>query len=774
MTLKQLFSYSFIIVVLVIFRTFSVAHAQDSHPRLWLTTESLAQYRVWANDNTRFWSESLLPLAEQARADMDAGNITNGDFGGYSYEDYPHENVAMLFAFMSLVHPIETERIDYAERARTLLMVVMNEAVKGEASGEPFRDRYFSLSDRSRWYGVGFSLTVDWIYPFLSAEDKTTIRTVFLRWMQELETADTTTMNHPEPVGVVNDPILVQDVDAVRWSGNNYYTAHMRNMGMMALAFDPADDPDGALQAYLQQAIGAWLYVNDHLMRTEASGGFGTEGFEYSPQSIGYTAQFLLALHTAGYDDPAQYGQQVSFTTNAFWDACVEAYFHSLSPATANNPDYDEPVYQPAWYGSGQEYLLLDPIEWFGAIGVYDALTNNTQRLNAVRWLQTNVPMGGETLLLDRSNDASEYHKAILYFMLFDPAMPALQDPRPAYPTTFYADGMRRLLSRTDWTESASWFTYSLSWNRVDHQTGNGNAIEFYRQGEWLTKIHVGYDLDYITSDHLNTLTVQNDPIDRDDYRLMISERGSQWLYSANNPVPPLWADSAQALFVYGDSTNLYNTDYEGLTGVSHVSRSIVWLKPDVIVIYDRAQTISDNRTKRFVLNLPNEASVNGNQINMTTANGQQFSITSLLPTNAQISVNLLQDEVSAPPARFDGMNYRLEVNGGGAAQVNFLHVLNGYDNGASAIATSLLTTTNPNFEGVIVGNDVVLFAKDMALAFDTLSYTTSAQGTHYISGLVPNGGYDLIISPDKTTIQIVSGTTYVANAAGVITFDVE
>jgi hypothetical protein len=141
-------------------------------------------------------------------------------------------------------------------------------------------------------------------------------------------------MNHPEPVGVLNDPALLSDIDRVRWSGNNYYTAHMRNMGMMALAFDPADDPGGELRTYLDQATGAWLYVHDHLTRTDAAGGFGTEGFEYSPQSLGYAAQFMLALHTTGYDDPAKYGQQVSIAANPFWDDAVKAYTHSLSPAT--------------------------------------------------------------------------------------------------------------------------------------------------------------------------------------------------------------------------------------------------------------------------------------------------------------------------------------------------------------------------------------------------------------------------------------------------------
>src|SRR5438270_415638 len=76
---------------------------------------------------------------------------------------------------------------DRARRARTLLMYVMNLAALGPATGQPFRDPCFAGCDsnRSRASGEGFALTVDWIYPYLSAADKATIRAVFLRWANE-------------------------------------------------------------------------------------------------------------------------------------------------------------------------------------------------------------------------------------------------------------------------------------------------------------------------------------------------------------------------------------------------------------------------------------------------------------------------------------------------------------------------------------------------------------------------------------------------------------
>ena len=61
-----------------------------------------------------------------------------------------------------------------------------------------------------------------------------------------------------------------------------------------------------------------------------------------------------------------------------------------------------------------------------------------------------------------------------------------------------------------------------------------------------------------------------------------------------------------------GDATNLYNSEYEGATSIKHASRSVVWLEPDHIVVYDRAETSKPDRFKRFWLQLPAEATIDG------------------------------------------------------------------------------------------------------------------------------------------------------------------
>ena len=747
------------------------AQPLTTHPRLWLTSADIPRLRSWAVAANPVYQDGLLLLATQAKSDMDLGLVPGNDAtnGGTTYVSYAAEQYAELFAFMSLVENDPTVRADYALRAKTLLMYVMDRAVLGASPGEPYRDPTFSTSDRSRWHGEGFPLTVDWIYGSLSPADKAEIHAVFVRWCTEDMTANTTSNNHPVPVGVYNDPTLTSDPTLVRWSGNNYYAAHMRNMGLMALAFDPADDPGGALTdpatGFLRDATGAWLYVMDYLARTDAKGGLMPEGFEYSPQTIAYMVQVLLALKTAGQDDPATWGPQVVLTNNAFWADFPAAFLHSLSPTTqipAPPNDYLGPVYLPAWYGAGQNNWTGDAVEAFGALGTYDYLTSNTSRLDAGRWIVTNTPPGGAADLLGRISNPSEYfQRSILSFLIFDPGAATAPDPRPALPLRQYAPGLSRVLARTDWGTTANWLFYGLAWNEVDHQGADGNAFGLWRKGEWLTKQRIGYDLDYLASDNQNTLLLQNDqpPQGPGDYRYMLWQKGSQWLYNAAvNPTLLAYSFGAGFVYALGDSTNQYNFPYETLNDILHASRSLVWVEPDHLVIYDRAQSQTADRFKQFMLNLPGLPTVNGMQATVVTPGNQRLFVTTLLPAGATIAAETSPNEPSGTPANNESMAYRLRVTATGApTTARFLHVLQGADAPVSADpATYVQSSSGTPFEGALVASSLALFPVDLATPFGGVTYGVPACTlVHRVTGLTAGAGYTITRTPAGPNVQI-------------------
>lgn len=760
------------------------------HPRLWVRAADLPRLRAWAADpNNLVYQQGLNAIALRAKSDVKKRRVPQRDNGSTSYVLYPTESYAELFAFMSLIDPDPATRADYAKRAHKLFMYVINKAAKGADRRKrpaPFRSPEFSTRDRSRWWGEAFPLTADWIYSTFKPGEKTKIRKVFLRWINEnLNARVTGDYDHPEPIGVVNDPILVQDPQHVRWSGNNYRCAHMRNIGLMSMALDPADDPGGTLGGFLSNAAGAWLYTFEYGSRHDFAGGLAPEGFEYSPQSLAYALQFLLALHTAGRDDPAVLGPQVSIDDNPFWNDMIAGMFHSNSPAThLAGPGTDiegTSVYLPAWYGEGEKYWTPDSIDALGILGVYDQLTGNPTRLNAARWYELNVPPGGPGDLAGRVNDRDFLLHGPLYFLLFDPAAAPPEDPRPSLSTDFVSPSLNRFLVRTDWSADATWFTYKLSWNGIDHQNADGNQFEFYRKGEWLTKERTGYNLNVGGSNEHNTLCLQNDAPDTSepsDYRYIEWQLGSQWTYVTAGD-PTLVASRLAPDFVYalGDSTNLYNTTAEHASDVRHASRSIIWLKPDHIVVYDRAETATDGRFKRFFLNLPSQPVIANNRITTTTSSGQQLVVTSLLPTGATITAGV-QPILNDSPlvAQNEPMTVALQVEAaGGPAITRFLHVLQGADAGAGADeATLVQSTAGTPFEGALVGSAVVLFPVALSTPFTSVTYTVPANTAgHWVTGLTPDGSYSVLLQSvaEGTQVTVTASGVSKADSGGVLAF---
>lgn len=764
----------------------AVRPATAEHPRLWLTPADLPRLRAWASASNPLYRDGLALLAARAKQEMDEKRVPDQDCGNVGYEEYPTESYAELFAFLSLVENDSTVRNDYAARARALIMRIMNEAAKGPATAEdytcngaqqypPFRHPDFATADRDRirYHGEAFPLVVDWIYPSLSAQDKATIRQVFLRWSQEVVTRG---YHHPEPVGMLNNPALFADPQQVRFSANNYYAAHMRNLGLMALALDPADDAAGALRSYLGTATGAYLYIFEHLTRAESRGGLLPEGLEYSPQTIGYATQFLLALHTAG----ASYPVSATLAANPFWSDSLGAYLHSLSPATLAREEGGI-RYQPAFYGDGQSYHLPDFISAFAPIGLYDIATNNTARLNTVRWIQSNTAGGGAEQLLNRVRNPDDFREAILYFMLFDPAAGPSTDPRPALATDFLAPGLNRFFSRTGWGTDAAWFTYGLSWNSIDHQMADGNSFAFYRKAEWLSKGRVGYaDIaeGIASSEFYNAVAIQNDrPAERDesDWRTDLWRRGSQWnLVAAGDPI--LLAHSANATFAYalGDATNLYNSASEKATDVAHASRAIVWLKPDHLFVYDRAETKTAGRFKRWWLQLPRPATISGARATMLTAAGQQLFVSALLPANAVMTAaNDNEQHIEDTAAANDPMKVRLRVDApGDPRSARFLHVLQGADAGASADPAAVIRSEDAMFEGAVAHGAAVLFPVALGAPMTQMAYVVPADVTrHLITGLTPGAGYTAQTAPVAGGIRVTvqSGGAQAADSGGVL-----
>ncbi|MBI2567098.1 MAG: M48 family metallopeptidase [Candidatus Schekmanbacteria bacterium] len=799
------------------------------HPRLWVRAEDLPRLRAWATAANPMYQNALLPALQEAINTYDTRFFPGGqpnptwpDPGIDNWVQYTTEAYAEFFAFWSLIDPDPAARPVHAQRALNLLMHVMNEAVKGPDPDDPqapFRSRAFATYNRANYWGEAFGLTVDWIYPYLSAQDKETIQKVFLLWSDRCVNASTAGNEHPQPIGVTNDPQLLSDRKQLRWAMNNYFLGHQRVLTLMSLALDAEDDPPvqpghpidelgNTMRSYLVNAVGAWLYqtysmfedssVVANELRVDpnglglASGGLPVEGFLYG-HAMGYLHQTLLALYTAGYGDPDAIGPQAGLITSSTWDRFLAGFLHSAAPAgkTPEDPAYSYlgPLFAMANYGDLLRFWIYDDyVETLGSIGALDQATGRTDRLATLRWAATNILAGGQDRLYERAGRIwgnANASQAILYFLLFDPEAPAVTaDPRLALPVSFVDQPFGRLLARTDFTPEATWFDFLCHWTTINHQHGDCGQFELYRKGEWLTKERSGYpsnaaDIAMATADYHNTLSLQNDvPANLQWFEGPVSERGGQWTegLAAGDPTV-LMSTSATYAYAQADATNLYNRPNQwdpnnAAVDIQHASRAILWLKPDHVIVYDRATSLTANRFKRFNVTLTALATVEGQQATVETPNGQKLYMQNLLPPNAILTSS--PAESFAVLAELEPSTSRLVIEDpANPTDVRFLNVLQGADAGSTADpATLLRAMTGTAYEGAAVRETTVLFPVDLESPFDGLAYT-APEGTtrHLITGLAPNATYDaLIISgPNGVDVAITAGQTWSADAAGVL-----
>jgi hypothetical protein len=798
------------------------------HPRLWIRAEDLTRLRSWASPQNPMVQQALLPALQDALSTYDTMFFPGGqpnpnwpDPGISNWVQYDTEAYAEFFAFWSLIDPDPSARPVHAQRARKLLMHVMDEAVKGpdpNDSEAPFRSRVLPTYNRANYWGEAFGLTVDWIYPVLTAQDKATIQKVFLMWSAQCLDAATAGNEHPQPEGVLNDPQLLADKKQLRWAMNNYFLGHQRLLTLMALSLDPTDDPPvhpghpvlelgNTMRSYLADATGAWLYQTYAMFEDRAvvsgalgvppdglglaSGGMPVEGFLYG-HSLGYLHETLLALHTAGYDDPQLSGPQIGLAGSPYWDRVIDGQIHSFAPvgATPTQPGYSYlgELHQMANYGDLLRFWVTpDLIELLGSIGTLDQVTGRTDRLEKLRWIARNVVEGGPDKLYDRAGRVwgnANATQAILYFLLFDPASGVPADPRPSMPASFVDRSFGRLLARTDWTPQATWFDYLCHWTTINHQHGDCNQFELYRKGEWLTKERSSYpanasDLIGATADYHNTLSLQNDvPADLQWYEGAISERGGQWPEgSAAGDPTVLMSTAAGYVYAQGDATNLYNRPNQYVPAnnaidILHASRSILWLEPDHVVVYDRAKSKTDGRFKRFNLTFVGPVSVQGRRATVTTPGGQHLFLQSLLPANPTLTASAVESYQTI--AELEPTTTRLVIEDPALpTEIRFLTVLQGADAGAAADEATLLhSTSGAAFEGAAVRQTAVLFPVQLGAAWSGLSYTAPADtALHLITGLTPNARYDATLVPggQGIAVTVANGRTWQADEAGVL-----
>jgi hypothetical protein len=126
------------------------------------------------------------------------------------------------------------------------------------------------------------------------------------------------------------------------------------------------------------------------------------------------------------------------------------------------------------------------------------------------------------------------------------------------------------------------------------------------------------------------------------------------------------------------------------------VTRQFVFLRPDVLVVFDRVESTDPSYDKRFLLHALAAPEVNGNQFTITNGEGRLIGQT-LLPASADINVvtNFTVDGAPHPPSSSgnESGGTRLEISPTQeGARDYFLHVLDATDSANNAPPTATAT----------------------------------------------------------------------------------
>ena len=309
------------------------------------------------------------------------------------------------------------------------------------------------------------------------------------------------------------------------------------------------------------------------------------------------------------------------------------------------------------------------------------------------------VAAAANTLLAESSVDAMESGFMLAYDFLHEGV--GEQAPLSELATDYHAPGIGQVYSRSAWDQGATWVNLIAGPYTESHAHQDQGSLMIYKGG-WLA-----YDANVSSRSGLAQDTTAHSVI-------RLSKDGStiKQVASTTSSLVALH-QGAGYLHVAADVTPAYKNN----ASVQLVQRELVYLKPDVIVVYDRVKT-SSGTTQTWQLPTPVQPAISGASATISSA-GHSLKVQRLLPTDAAMTTFSF-----ASGSDFTG-GFRLDQQVAGGDQ-RYLHVLS-LDNAAATVTASGSNGVTVSFGGRTA---TVTFNRDTAgatLVLDGASTTLGA-----------------------------------------------
>ena len=340
------------------------------------------------------------------------------------------------------------------------------------------------------------------------------------------------------------------------------------------------------------------------------------------------------------------------------------------------------------------------------------------------------------------------------------PVSGATQDYKAAFPLSWLAKGTGVLYARSGWDTGAVWLSMAVGpIFSLGHEHLDRGHITIQRGADYLLKDAGQYGT-YDTLPWHNTLGFGDGDL---IYQCDGNDGGSV--------EPPRYLEGGA--FVYGRE----DVSKSWCSGVDGVTRTLVYLRPDFIVVHDQALTSSASTKKQFNANFGAAIGQSGSVFSATVG-GSKLFMRSLVPASPSPVITPSGTTFDAATGTYalHGFNYRVSTSGQKAE--TFLHVFQAAPAAqAQMAATAYVQSSDGKAQGAAADAGakrwVVLSSMDGAQLGSTLAYAMplACPCSHVVGDLAPDTNYSVSVygAGGGAPIATLSAAT---GPAGVLSFE--
>jgi uncharacterized repeat protein (TIGR01451 family) len=345
-------------------------------------------------------------------------------------------------------------------------------------------------------------------------------------------------------------------------------------------------------------------------------------------------------------------------------------------------------------------------------------------------------------------------------------------DYKTIFPLAYRAEKSGPLYTRSGWDSNAVWLSLAAGQFVVDHQHRDQGHLTVQRGTDYLIPDTGDYG-ESTTFPYHNTLGFD----DRGAGDISNYPPG-QGYWGFDDVAIQKFTDTAGYTYAQADFTRSYAQAHEGTkNSVKLAVRSLLYIRPDIIIIHDRAQTFNSAVKKIFNMNFAGELVRNGAIFEFTQGGSKIFMKPLFTPATPPV---ITQGTFYAGKVH----NYQQTITG--STDSTFLHIVQATSNTQTAMTPSLtINSTNGTYEGVnfALGTKqyVSLFSKSGYKTASSFTYNVSATGNHehILADIPPQVTYKVVVTSGGTSLvdKLIKATpeglitfTYTAPSASIVT----